>query len=62
MTPKNRPEKYRQWVNKPSGDPNFFDNLEIHLQLPDGLGCTGATFAWNFIGRQNGVQGFLLLE
>lgn len=51
-----RPEKYRMWINKPSGEPNFLDNLEFFFKYQLGW-MYWRYFAWNFIGRQNDEQG-----
>ncbi|GIV32377.1 MAG: membrane protein [Saprospiraceae bacterium] len=52
-----RPEKYRLWINKPTGKPNFFDNLKFLFRYQLGW-MYWRYFAWNFIGRQNDQQGF----
>ncbi|MAT55819.1 MAG: membrane protein [Saprospirales bacterium] len=53
----NRPEKYRMWINKPTGKPNFFDNVEFFFKYQLGW-MYWRYFAWNFIGRQNDEQGY----
>ncbi len=53
----NRPSKYRQWINKKSGDPTFFDNLKFLFRYQIGW-MYGRYFMWNFAGRQNGEQGY----
>ncbi len=52
----NRPEKYRQWINKPNGSLTFFDNIKYLVRYQFGW-MYWRYFAWNFIGRQNGEQG-----
>ena len=51
-----RPQKYRQWINKPSGELTFFDNIKYLVRYQMGW-MYWRYFAWNFIGRQNGEQG-----
>ena len=51
-----RPEKYRQWVGKPTGSLTFFDNVKYMFRYQFGW-MYWRYFAWNFIGRQNGEQG-----
>lgn len=52
-----RPDKYRNWINKPSGNPTFLDN--VHYTFKYQLGWMyWRYFMWNFAGRQNGEQGF----
>ncbi len=53
----NRPEKYRMWINKPTGPLNFFDNIKYLVRYQMGW-MYWRYFAWNFIGRQNGEQGY----
>ncbi len=53
----NRPAIYRQWINKPTGKPTFFDNLEFLFSYQIGW-MYWRYFMWNFAGRQNGEQGF----
>ncbi len=53
----NRPEKYRNWINKPNGSLNFFDNIKYLVRYQMGW-MYWRYFAWNFIGRQNGEQGY----
>ena len=52
-----RPEKYRAWVDKPSGSITFFDNIKFMFRYQFGW-MYWRYFAWNFIGRQNGEQGY----
>jgi hypothetical protein len=52
-----RPEKYRAWIDKPTGSTNFFDNVEFLFRYQLGW-MYWRYFAWNFIGRQNGEQGY----
>ncbi len=53
----NRPEKYRAWVDKPAGEPTVFDNVKFLFRYQLGW-MYWRYFAWNFIGRQNGEQGY----
>lgn len=53
----NRPEKYRAWVNRPNGKPTFGDNIAYLFRYQLGW-MYWRYFAWNFIGRQNGEQGY----
>lgn len=53
----NRPEKYKLWINKKSGRINFFDNIKYLFRYQLGW-MYWRYFAWNFIGRQNGEQGY----
>lgn len=53
----NRPEKYRAWIDKPVGEPNFFDNIKFMFRYQLGW-MYWRYFGWNFIGRQNGDQGY----
>ncbi len=53
----NRPEKYRAWIDKPAGDPTFADNIKFLFRYQLGW-MYWRYFAWNFIGRQNGEQGY----
>ncbi|RMF30423.1 MAG: DUF2723 domain-containing protein [Bacteroidetes bacterium] len=53
----NRPEKYRLWINKPKGEPNFFDNMKFLFRYQLGW-MYWRYFFWNFAGRQNGDQGY----
>jgi hypothetical protein len=52
-----RPEKYRAWIEKPAGVPTFGDNLKFLFRYQLGW-MYWRYFAWNFIGRQNGEQGY----
>ncbi|MEY3369120.1 MAG: hypothetical protein RI973_2275 [Bacteroidota bacterium] len=52
-----RPEKYRAWIEKPVGVPTFADNIEFLFRYQLGW-MYWRYFAWNFIGKQNGEQGF----
>ena len=51
-----RPQLYRQWINKPSGEPNFIDNLKFFVRYQLNWMYL-RYFMWNFVGRQNGEQG-----
>ncbi|MCC6724885.1 MAG: DUF2723 domain-containing protein [Saprospiraceae bacterium] len=53
----NRPEKYRAWVDKPTGEITFGDNMKYMFRYQFGW-MYWRYFAWNFIGRQNGEQGY----
>ncbi len=53
----NRPEKYRAWIDKPAGTPTFGDNIKFLFRYQLGW-MYWRYFAWNFIGRQNGDQGY----
>lgn len=52
-----RPRLYRQWIDKPSGEPTFGDNLEFFWRYQLGW-MYWRYFMWNFSGRQNGEQGY----
>ncbi|MBK9336452.1 MAG: DUF2723 domain-containing protein [Lewinellaceae bacterium] len=52
-----RPELYRRWIDKTSGDPTFLDNIEFFWKYQIGW-MYWRYFMWNFSGRQNGEQGF----
>ena len=52
-----RPEKYRAWIDKPSGSITFADNIKFLFRYQLGW-MYWRYFAWNFIGRQNGDQGY----
>ncbi len=51
-----RPQLYRQWINKPTGEPNFVDNLKFFFRYQLNWMYL-RYFMWNFAGRQNGEQG-----
>lgn len=52
-----RKRAYRQWVGLQQGeDPSFADNLEFFFKYQVGH-MYWRYFAWNFIGRQNDIQG-----
>ncbi|MFQ5446810.1 MAG: DUF2723 domain-containing protein [Saprospiraceae bacterium] len=53
----NRPEKYRAWINKPTGSPTFADNIEFLFKYQLGW-MYWRYFFWNFVGRQNASQGY----
>jgi len=52
-----RPALYRRWIDKPSGDPTFGDNIEFFWKYQLGW-MYWRYFMWNFSGRQNGDQGY----
>ena len=52
-----RPRLYRQWIEKPSGEPTVADNFEFFWKYQLGW-MYGRYFMWNFSGRQNGEQGY----
>ncbi len=51
-----RPQLYRQWINKPTGEPNFVDNIKFFVRYQLNWMYL-RYFLWNFAGRQNGEQG-----
>ncbi len=54
---KDRKSAYRNWVNiDKNEDPTFADNLEFFFKYQIGH-MYWRYFAWNFIGRQNDIQG-----
>jgi hypothetical protein len=52
-----RPKLYRQWIDKPSGQLGFFDNVKYFVRYQIGW-MYWRYFMWNFSGRQNGTQGY----
>lgn len=52
-----RPQLYRRWIDKPSGEPTFLDNMEFFWKYQLGW-MYWRYFMWNFSGRQNGEQGY----
>lgn len=52
-----RPDKYRNWIDKPSGEPTFLDNVGYFFKYQLGW-MYWRYFMWNFAGRQNGDQGY----
>ncbi len=52
-----RPDLYRRWIEKTSGDPTFLDNIEFFWKYQLGW-MYWRYFMWNFSGRQNGEQGY----
>ncbi len=52
-----RPQLYRRWIDKPSGEPTLGDNIEFFFKYQLGW-MYWRYFMWNFAGRQNGEQGF----
>lgn len=52
-----RPALYRRWIDKPSGEPTFGDNIEFFWKYQLGW-MYWRYFMWNFAGRQNGEQGY----
>lgn len=53
----NRPKLYRQWIDKPNGEPTLGDNIEFFWKYQLGW-MYWRYFMWNFSGRQNGDQGY----
>ncbi|MEK7257108.1 MAG: DUF2723 domain-containing protein, partial [Bacteroidota bacterium] len=54
----NRPDKYLAWIDKPaSEDLTFFDNIKFMFKYQLGW-MYWRYFFWNFVGRQNGDQGY----
>jgi hypothetical protein len=52
-----RPQLYRDWIDKKSGEPTFSDNIEFFWKYQLGW-MYWRYFMWNFSGRQNGEQGY----
>jgi len=53
----NRVQEYNKWLNLgDDGKPTFAQNIGFFLQYQIGY-MYGRYFAWNFIGRQNALQG-----
>jgi hypothetical protein len=52
-----RPQLYRQWLDKPSGTPTFGDQIEFFFKYQWSW-MYWRYFKWNFVGRQNGEQGY----
>jgi hypothetical protein len=52
-----RPRLYRQWIDKPSGELTFADNVKFFWRYQLGW-MYWRYFMWNFSGRQNGEQGY----
>ncbi len=52
-----RPALYRKWIDKPSGEPTFGDNIEFFWKYQFSW-MYWRYFMWNFSGRQNGEQGY----
>ncbi|MCC7244487.1 MAG: DUF2723 domain-containing protein [Saprospiraceae bacterium] len=52
-----RPALYRKWIDKPTGVPTLADNVEFFWKYQLGW-MYWRYFMWNFVGRQNGEQGF----
>ncbi|MBL7795267.1 MAG: DUF2723 domain-containing protein [Saprospiraceae bacterium] len=51
-----RPQLYRRWIDKPTGNPTLGDNIEFFVRYQLGW-MYWRYFMWNFAGRQNGEQG-----
>jgi Protein of unknown function (DUF2723) len=51
-----RPALYRRWINKPTGNITFLDNIEFFWSYQIKW-MWWRYFMWNFSGRQNGEQG-----
>lgn len=51
-----RPQLYRQWIDKPTGEPTFLDNIKFFFRYQINWMYL-RYFLWNFAGRQNGEQG-----
>lgn len=52
-----RPKLYRDWIGKKSGALTLGDNLEFFFKYQVGW-MYWRYFMWNFVGRQNGEQGY----
>jgi len=52
-----RPELYRRWIDKERGSPTLGDNISFFFKYQVGW-MYRRYFMWNFVGRQNGTQGF----
>ncbi|MEM6318362.1 MAG: DUF2723 domain-containing protein [Bacteroidota bacterium] len=52
-----RPSLYRQWVNKPDGEPTMGDNIKFMFAYQFGW-MYYRYFMWNFAGKQNAEQGY----
>jgi hypothetical protein len=52
-----RPDMYRAWLNKRSGKPTMGDNINFFIRYQVNWMYI-RYFMWNFVGRQNGDQGY----
>ncbi|HAQ38178.1 MAG TPA: DUF2723 domain-containing protein [Saprospirales bacterium] len=52
-----RPDMYRAWLNKRSGKPTMGDNINFFIRYQINWMYV-RYFMWNFVGRQNGDQGY----
>lgn len=52
-----RPALYRRWMNDPQGKPSMAFNLEFFIRYQINW-MYWRYFMWNFVGRENGEQGF----
>jgi len=52
-----RPNLYRQWVDKKTGEPTFADNMKFMFAYQFGW-MYFRYFMWNFAGKQNAEQGY----
>ncbi len=52
-----RPDSYRAWLNKRSGKPTMGDNINFFIRYQINWMYI-RYFMWNFVGRQNGDQGY----
>lgn len=52
-----RPNLYRQWIGKESGEPSFMDNMRFMFSYQFGW-MYFRYFMWNFAGKQNAEQGY----
>jgi len=52
-----RPNLYRQWINKKTGEPTFADNMSFMFSYQFGW-MYFRYFMWNFAGKQNAEQGY----
>src|SRR5690606_12867459 len=51
------PALYRRWMNDPQGKPSMAFNLEFFIRYQINW-MYWRYFMWNFVGRENGEQGF----
>ena len=52
-----RPNLYRQWIDKKTGNPTFADNMKFMFSYQFGW-MYFRYFMWNFAGKQNAEQGY----
>ena len=52
-----RPNLYRQWIDKKTGEPTFADNMKFMFSYQFGW-MYFRYFMWNFAGKQNAEQGY----